>query len=63
MTSFCQTIQQSACVVTSQRPNGATNYASIDRTPTVLAAILAVVGTAVLGQFIVVSGRRRRSKR
>jgi len=60
MTSFCQTIQQSTCVVTSQRPNGATNYASIDRIPAVLAALLAVIGVAVLGQFIVVSGRRRR---
>jgi putative ABC transport system permease protein len=52
MTGFCRTVQQSTCVVTNQRPNGVTNYASIDRTPTVLAA--------VLGQFIVVSGRRRR---
>ena len=60
MTGFCQSIQQSACVVTSQRPNGVTNYANIDGTPAVLAALLAVVGTAVLGQFIVVSGRRRR---
>ena len=60
MTGFCQAVRQSTCVVTSQRPNGVTNYASIDRTPAVLAAILAVVGTAVLGQFIVVSGRRRR---
>jgi hypothetical protein len=60
MTGFCQTIQQSTCVVTNQRPNGVTNYASIDRTPAVLAAALAVIGTAVLGQFIVVSGRRRR---
>ena len=60
MTGFCQAVPQATCVVTGQRPNGITNYASIDRTPTVLAAILAVVGTAVLGQFIVVSGRRRR---
>jgi hypothetical protein len=60
MTRLCQTIQQSTCVVTSQRPNGVTNYASIDRIPAVLAALLAVVGVAVLGQFIVVSGRRRR---
>jgi len=60
MTSFCQAIQQSTCVVTSQRPNGVTNYASIDRIPAVLAALLAVIGVAVLGQFIVVSGRRRR---
>jgi hypothetical protein len=34
--------------------------ASIDRTPAVLPALLAVIGVAVLGQFIVVSGRRRR---
>ena len=60
MTGFCQTVQQSTCVVTSQRPNGVANYASIDRTPAVLAAVLAVVGVGVLGQFIVVSGRRRR---
>jgi hypothetical protein len=60
MTGFCQAVQQSTCVVTNQRPNGVTNYASIDRTPTVLAAVLALVGAAVLGQFIVVSGRRRR---
>jgi FtsX-like permease family len=60
MTGFCQAVQQSTCVVTSQRPNGVTNYASIDRTPAVLAAVLALVGAAVLGQFIVVSGRRRR---
>jgi hypothetical protein len=60
MTGFCQTVQQSTCVLTSQRPNGVTNYASIDRTPAILAAALAAVGAAVLGQFIVVSGRRRR---
>jgi ABC-type antimicrobial peptide transport system permease subunit len=60
MTGFCRTVQQSTCVVTNQRPNGVTNYASIDRAPTVLAAVLALVGAAVLGQFIVVSGRRRR---
>lgn len=60
MTGFCQTVQQSTCVVTSQRPNGITNYTSIDRTPAVLATVLAVIGAAVLGQFIVVSGRRRR---
>jgi ABC-type antimicrobial peptide transport system permease subunit len=60
MTGFCRTIQRSTCVVTGQRPNGVTNYASIDRTPAVLAALLAVTGIAVLGQFIVLSGRRRR---
>ena len=60
MTGFCRTVQQSTCVVTGQRPNGITNYTSIDRTPAVLAALLAVIGVAVLGQFIVLSGRRRR---
>ena len=60
MTRFCQTVQQTTCVLTSQRPNGITNYASIDGTPAALAALLAAVGAAVLGQFIVVSGRRRR---
>jgi hypothetical protein len=60
MTGFCQTVRQSTCVLTSQRPNGVSNYASIDRTPAVLAALLATVGAVVLGQFIVVSGRRRR---
>ena len=60
MTGFCRTVQQSTCVVISQRPNGITNYASIDATPAALAALLAVIGIAVLGQFIVVSGRRWR---
>jgi hypothetical protein len=59
-TSFCLRVQRSSCVVTEQRPNGVTNYGSIDRTPAVLAAVLAVIGVAVLGQFIVVSGQRRR---
>ena len=35
---FLPTVQQSTCVVTDQRPNGITNYASIDGTPEVLAA-------------------------
>ena len=60
MSGFCRTVKQSTCVVTGQRPNGITNYTSIDRTPAVLAALLAVIGVAVLGQFIVLSGRRRR---
>ncbi|HEX7267764.1 MAG TPA: ABC transporter permease, partial [Streptosporangiaceae bacterium] len=60
MAAFCQTVPQSTCVLTGQRPNGVTNYASIDRTPSVLAALLAIIGVAVLGQFIVISGRRRR---
>jgi ABC-type lipoprotein release transport system permease subunit len=60
MAGFCQSIQPSPCVVTDQRPNGITSYTHIDRTPAILAAVLAVVGVAVLGQFIVVSGRRRR---
>jgi FtsX-like permease family len=60
MTRFCLSVHQTTCVVTDQRPNGVTNYATIDATPAVLAALLAVIGVAVLGQFIVVSGRRRR---
>jgi hypothetical protein len=60
MTRFCLRVQKSSCVVADQRPNGVTNYAGIDATPTALAALLAVIGVAVLGQFIVVSGRRRR---
>jgi hypothetical protein len=46
--------------VTDQRPNTVTNYASIDATPAVLAAILAVLGLAVLAQFTMASARRRR---
>ena len=61
MTRLCvRAHQTTSCVVTDQRPNGVTNYAGIDATPTVLAALLAVIGVAVLGQFIVISGRRRR---
>jgi putative ABC transport system permease protein len=60
MHDYCRTLQQTTCVLTSQRPNGITNYASIDRTPAILAGLLAVIGAAVLGQFIVLSGRRRR---
>ncbi len=57
---FCATIQQLTCLVTGQRPNGVTGYARIDGTPEVLAGVLAVLGLAVLGQFTVLSGRRRR---
>jgi len=37
-------------------PNGVTNYAGIDATPAVLARLLAVIGVAVLGQLILISG-------
>jgi ABC-type antimicrobial peptide transport system permease subunit len=60
MTRFCLSVHADTCVVTDQRPNGVTNYASIDATPAVLAALLGVIGVAVLGQFIMVSARRRR---
>ena len=60
MGSFCTSVQQSTCVVTDQRPNAVANYALIDATPDVLAGILAILGLAVLGQFVVASGRRRR---
>jgi hypothetical protein len=59
MAGFCADVQQSTCVELGQRPNGVTNYARIDGTPEVLAALLAVLGIAVLGQLAVVSGRRR----
>jgi FtsX-like permease family len=60
MSGTCRAIQEPACVVTDQRPNGVVDYARIDAVPEALAAVLAVLGLAVLGQFIVVSGRRRR---
>ena len=47
-------------MVTSQRPNTVNNYAAIDGTPAVLAAVLAVLGLGVLAQFTVASARRRR---
>jgi putative ABC transport system permease protein len=58
--SFCATIEQSTCLVTSQRPNTVNNYANIDGTPVVLAGVLAVLGLGVLAQFTVASARRRR---
>jgi ABC-type antimicrobial peptide transport system permease subunit len=58
--SFCAGIQQDTCLVTDQRPNTVTNYAAIDATPEVLAGVLAVLGMAVLAQFILASARRRR---
>jgi ABC-type antimicrobial peptide transport system permease subunit len=60
MARFCATVQQPTCVVTDQRPNGASNYARIDATPEVLAGVLAVLGLAVLAQFAMSSVRRRR---
>ena len=57
---FCHSRQPGPCLATDQRPNGITSYTQIDRTPAVLAALLAILGAAVLGQFIVMSGRRRR---
>ena len=60
LAGFCQNVQQSTCVVADQRPNGVTNFARIDGIPEVLALLLAVLGVAVLGQMMVVSGWRRR---
>jgi len=57
---FCHSRQPGPCLATDQRPNGITSYTQIDRTPAVLATLLAILGTAVLGQFIVISGRRCR---
>jgi len=59
MTATCAQAGQK-CVVRDQRPNGVTNYARVEGTPEVLAAVLAVFGLAVLGQLIMLSGRRRR---
>ena len=58
--AFCAQAGQPRCVVRDQRPNGVASYARIDGTPEVLAGVLAVFGLAVLGQLIVLSGRRRR---
>ena len=58
--SFCAAIQQDTCLVTDQRPNTVTNFAAIDATPEILAGVLAVLGLAVLAQFILASARRRR---
>jgi putative ABC transport system permease protein len=60
MAGFCRTVQQSTCVVTDQRPNGVADYARIEGIPQVLALLLAVLGVAVLGQAMVVSGWRQR---
>jgi hypothetical protein len=60
LAGYCQSVQQSTCLVTDQRPNGVANYARIDSIPEVLALLLAVLGVAVLGQVMVVSGWRRR---
>jgi len=57
---FCATIQQNTCLVTDQRPNTVTNFAAIDATPEILAGVLAILGLAVLAQFILTSARRRR---
>ena len=58
--SFCAAIQQDTCLVTDQRPNTVSNFAAIDATPEILAGVLAVLGLAVLAQFILASARRRR---
>jgi len=58
--SYCGSIQQATCLVTSQRPNTVSNYAAIDGTPALLAGVLAVLGLGVLAQFTVASARRRR---
>jgi predicted lysophospholipase L1 biosynthesis ABC-type transport system permease subunit len=59
MAARCAQAAEATCVTTDQRPNGVTGYARIDGTPEVLAAVLAILGLAVLGQLIVISGRRR----
>jgi putative ABC transport system permease protein len=60
MAATCAQAGLPTCVRTDQRPNGVAGYARIDATPQVLAAVLALLGLAVLGQLMVASGRRRR---
>ena len=56
----CASIEQNTCLVTNQRPNTVNNYAAIDATPEILAGVLAVLGLAVLAQFVLASARARR---
>ena len=59
--AFCAAnIGQTTCITTDQRPNTVNNYAAIDGTPLILAGVLAVLGLAVLAQFILASAHRRR---
>jgi hypothetical protein len=60
MGPFCATVEQSTCLISDQRPNSIVNYTRIDGTPEVLAGVLAILGLAVLAQFLVASTRRRR---
>jgi MacB-like periplasmic core domain/FtsX-like permease family len=57
---FCASIGQSTCLVTDQRPNTVNNFAAIDATPAVLAAVLGLLGLGVLAQFTVSAARRSR---
>jgi ABC-type antimicrobial peptide transport system permease subunit len=57
---ICAMIEQSTCLITEQRPNTVNNFAAIDATPAVLAAVLAVLGLGVLAQFTVAATRRAR---
>lgn len=57
---FCARLQQSTCVLSSQKPDGIYYYQRINATPLVLAALLAVLGLGVLTQFIFQSARARR---
>ena len=53
-------MQQTTCVVASQKPDGIEYYQRINATPLVLAGLLAVLGLGVLAQFIFQSARARR---
>ncbi len=57
---FCASAPTATCVVTSQRPNTVNNYAAIDATPAVLAAVLASLGLGVLAQYTVSATQRGR---
>ena len=60
MASYCNTVEQSTCVVTSQLPNGVRNDQPVEATPLILAGLLALLGLGVLAQFSFQSARSRR---
>ncbi len=58
--TFCRQVDQATCVVTDQRPADIADIARVDAVPDVLAAVLAVIGVALLAQLVVLYCRRRR---
>jgi hypothetical protein len=58
--SFCQNIDQSTCLLTSQRPSDIDDLARVEGAPVVLASVLALSGIAVLAQLVLLFCRRWR---